>query len=86
MARTKNNYDIETLIEMLGKQLDAVDRLTDESRPLNEQLKLLDTLGKTCSRIANLIEQQRKLEGDNNNQLSSVLNQVLREIRKEQSM
>ena len=86
MARIKNSYDIETLIEMLGKQLEAVDRLTDEARPLNEQLKLLDTIGKTCSRIAGLMEQQRKLEGDNNNQLSSVLNQVLREIRKEQSM
>ena len=83
MARIKNSYDIETLIEMLGKQLEAVDRLTDEARPLNEQLKLLDTIGKTCSRIAGLMEQQRKLEGDNNNQLSSVLNQVLREIRKE---
>ncbi|MHC1773592.1 MAG: hypothetical protein AB9907_18000 [Flexilinea sp.] len=84
MPRTKPSYDIETLIEMLGNQLNAVYRLTDEERPLNEQLKLLDTLGKTCSRIAGLIEQQRKLEGSDPNQLSAVLGQVLKEIRSEE--
>jgi hypothetical protein len=84
MPRTKPSYDIETLIEMLGNQLNAVYRLADEERPLNEQLKLLDTLGKTCSRIAGLIEQQRKLEGSDPNQLSAVLGQVLKEIRSEE--
>jgi len=84
MPRPKPSYDIETLIEMLGDQLNAVYRLADEERPLNEQLKLLDTLGKTCSRIAGLIEQQRKLEGSDPNQLSAVLSQVLKEIRSEE--
>ncbi len=84
MPRSKPSYDIETLIEMLGDQLNAVYRLADEERPLNEQLKLLDTLGKTCSRIAGLIEQQRKLEGSDPNQLSAVLSQVLKEIRSEE--
>ncbi len=81
MPRVKKTYDIETLIEMLGEQMNTVYAAADEALPLNEQLKLLDTLGKTCSRIAGLIEQQRKLEGSDPGQLSAVLSQVLKEIR-----
>jgi len=46
-------------------------------------LKLLDMLGKTCSRLASLIEQQRKTQGDDSSQLNMVLQEVLSDLRKQ---
>lgn len=56
----KQKFTLEDLIMMLGDQMNTVYRMADEALPLAEQLKLLDMLGKTCSRLASLIEQQRK--------------------------
>ncbi len=82
MARTRRTYTIPDLITLLGSQMDAVYRMTEEDHSLAEQLKLLDMLGKTCSRLAGLIEQQRKTEGADFNQLNRVLQQALAEMRK----
>ena len=83
MAAGKQKFTLEDLIMMLVDQMNAVYRMADEALPLAEQLKLLDMLGKTCSRLASLIEQQRKTQGDDSSQLNMVLQEVLSDLRKQ---
>ncbi len=82
MTRTNQTYDIDSLIKLLGDQMSAVADIRDQDLSLQEQLKWLDTLGKTCSRLATLIEKQRRVQGDDSSQLNHVLAQVMQELRK----
>ena len=82
MTKGKLAYDIDSLIKLLGDQMSAVAETRDQGESLQEQLKWLDTLGKTCSRLATLIEKQRRIEGDDSSQLNQVLAQVMQELRK----
>ena len=82
MTKGKLAYDIDSLIKLLGDQMSAVVETRDQGESLQEQLKWLDTLGKTCSRLASLIEKQRRIQGDDSSQLNQVLAQVMQELRK----
>lgn len=82
MAKKIQTYDLETLIRLLGDQMSVIAEMQEQGTTLQEQLKWLDTLGKTCSRLALLIEKQRKIQGDDSTALNSVLIQVMQEIRK----
>lgn len=84
MAAPNRKFTIPGLITLLGNQMDAVYRMADEDLPLSDQLKLLDMLGKTCQRLASLIEQQRKSEGVNLNQLNNSVQQALIEMRNQE--
>lgn len=82
MARTNQTYDIDSLIKLLGDQMSAVADIGSQDLSLQEQLKWLDTIGKTCSRLATLIEKQRRIQGDDSSQLNQMLVQVMQELRK----
>jgi len=85
MTRTNQTYDIDSLIRLLGDQMSAVANMRDQDLSLQEQLKWLDMLGKTCSRLATLIEKQRKIQGDDSSQLNQVLAQVMQELMKSEN-
>ncbi len=85
MAKNTKTYDLNALIRLLGDQMNAVAELADEALPIGDQLKLLDTIGKTCSRLAALIGQQRTVQGDDSAQLNQAIQQVMKEMRKADS-
>lgn len=79
---TKRAYDIETLIRVLGDRMTAVAASDeDEERSFSERLRLLETIGRTCTRLATLIAQQEKSESVAPDRLNHVLEQVLTELR-----
>ena len=76
-------YSIDDLIRLLGDQMDAARSWGEEEAelPLRDRLRVLDMIGRTCSRLAALIAQQEKTAGNGTDRLNQVLQQVLDELR-----
>lgn len=80
-------YDIESLIRLLGDQMETVSGWGEDADelPLRDRLRVLDVIGKTCSRLAALIAQRERTDAAASDQLNSVLKQVLDELRSDQN-
>ena len=80
-------YDIESLIRLLGDQMETVSGWGEDADglPLRDRLRVLDVIGKTCSRLAALIAQRERSDAAASDQLNAVLRQVLDELRSDQT-
>jgi hypothetical protein len=72
---------LQTGVSMLQSLLPRVIELADEGKSLKELLQILDTVGKTSSRLSTLIKNQKQLSGGEN--LADFLNQALAEVVQE---
>lgn len=80
-------YDIESLIRLLEDQMETVSGWGEDADglPLRDRLRVLDVIGKTCSRLAALIAQRERSDAAASDQLNAVLRQVLDELRSDQT-
>jgi hypothetical protein len=72
---------LQTGVSMLQSLLPRVIELADEGKSLKELLQILDTVGKTSSRLSTLIKNQKQMSGGEN--LADFLNQALAEVVQE---
>lgn len=72
---------LHSAVSMLQCLLPRVVELADEGKSLKELLQILDTVGKTSSRLSSLLKTQKQLTGGEN--LADFLNQALAEVVQE---
>jgi hypothetical protein len=68
-------------VSILQSLLPRVVELADEGKSLKELLQILDTVGKTSSRLSVLLKSQKQMTGGEN--LADFLNQALAEVVQE---
>jgi hypothetical protein len=72
---------LHSAVSMLQCLLPRVVELADEGKSLKELLQILDTVGKTSSRLSTLLKTQKQMTGGEN--LADFLNQALAEVVQE---
>ncbi|MEI8132170.1 MAG: hypothetical protein WCG34_07040 [Leptolinea sp.] len=72
---------LQSAVSMLQCLLPRVVELADEGKSLKELLQILDTVGKTSSRLSALLKTQKQMTGGEN--LADFLNQALAEVVQE---
>lgn len=72
---------LRSAVSMLQCLLPRVVELADEGKSLKELLQILDTVGKTSSRLSALLKNQKQYTGGEN--LADFLNQALAEVVQE---
>ena len=72
---------LHSAVSMLQSLLPRVVELADEGKSLKELLQILDTVGKTSSRLSVLLKSQKQMTGGEN--LADFLNQALAEVVQE---
>jgi len=72
---------LHSAVSMLQCLLPRVVELADEGKSLKELLQILDTVGKTSSRLSVLLKTQRQMTGGED--LADFLNQALTEVVQE---
>lgn len=65
-------------IRMLRNLMRRIKALADEGRPLPELLRILETLGKSSTRLATLLKTERLLAGDED--FGQALNEAVKDI------
>lgn len=65
-------------IRMLRNLMRRIRALADEGRPLPELLRILETLGKSSTRLATLLKTERLLAGDED--FGQALNDALKDV------
>jgi hypothetical protein len=68
-------------IVMLRTFMRLIENMVDEGKPLGELLRMLDTLGRSSTRLAGLLRAQRELSEDKG--FGTVFNQAISEVIQE---